>query len=80
MSGSTAAFEAALTAIQSGYAGETAALRERAEAAEAARDAAIALADQTVALLKDAVSGANPSSRIRPSEAPILAVRISISI
>ena len=58
----------ASTAIQSGYAGETATLRERAEAAEAARDAAIALADQTVALLKDAVSRADRAEQGRDGE------------
>jgi hypothetical protein len=68
----TAAFDTALAAIETAHAGEVAALRERAEAAEAAReaereradraeaarDAEIALADQTVPLLKDAMDRA----------------------
>jgi len=67
-SGPAAAYEAALEAVQSANAGETAALRERAEAAEAARDAAIALADQTVALLKDAISRADRAEQGRDGE------------
>ena len=81
MSRSAAAFEAALTAIQSGYEGETAALRERAVAAEAARDAAIALADQTVTLLKDATSRADRAETGRDAErarADALADRVHV--
>jgi hypothetical protein len=76
----TAAFDTALAAIETAHAREVASLRERAEAAEAdreaereradraeadrreaeaARDAAIALADQTVSLAKDAAARAD---------------------
>ncbi len=60
--------EAVLAAMQSAHERETTALRERAEVAEAERDAAIAdrsaaiaLADQTVALLRDAAARADRS-------------------